>query len=232
MSWWVHTAWEQGGAVYLVSWIFWVLFAITLHELAHGWAALWEGDTTPRDLNRLTANPIVQMGQTSLIVFALIGFAWGMMPVRPDRFRHGRLGEALVAFAGPAMNLVLAFVALTVCGILFATVDMSTQWTRSVGVFLLLGGFLNVILFALNLLPVPPLDGSRIVAAASMEARRLYMQPQAQIVAFALLMMIFFFGAADFVFVGAMKAADWWIVQVASLLGEKPPISPFRHLLG
>ena len=55
MNWWVHSAWEQ-GPVYLISWIFWVLFAITLHELAHGWAALWEGDTTPRDLNRLTAN--------------------------------------------------------------------------------------------------------------------------------------------------------------------------------
>ena len=216
----------------MVSWIFWVLLSITLHELAHGWAALWEGDTTPRDLNRLTANPLVQMGQTSLIVFALIGFAWGMMPVRPDRFRHGRLGEALVAFAGPAMNLVLAFVSLTVCGILFATIDMTAQWTRSVGVFLLLGGFLNVILFALNLLPVPPLDGSRILAAASMEIRRLYMQPQAQIVSFALLMMIFLFGAADFIYITAINVADWWIVQVATLLGEKPPIPPTRHLLG
>ena len=231
MNWWVHSAWEQ-GPVYLISWIFWVLFAITLHELAHGWAALWEGDTTPRDLNRLTANPLVQMGQTSLIVFALIGFAWGMMPVRPDRFRHGRLGESLVAFAGPAMNLVLAFVSLTVCGILFATIDMTAQWTRSVGVFLLLGGFLNVILFALNLLPVPPLDGSRILAAASMEIRRLYMQPQAQIVSFALLMMIFLFGAADFIYITAINVADWWIVQVATLLGEKPPIPPTRHLLG
>ena len=231
MNWWVHSAWEQ-GPVYLISWIFWVLFAITLHELAHGWAALWEGDTTPRDLNRLTANPLVQMGQTSLIVFALIGFAWGMMPVRPDRFRHGRLGEALVAFAGPAMNLVLAFVSLTVCGILFATIDMTAQWTRSVGVFLLLGGFLNVILFALNLLPVPPLDGSRILAAASMEIRRLYMQPQAQIVSFALLLMIFLFGAADFIYITAINVADWWIVQVATLLGEKPPIPPTRHLLG
>ena len=222
MSWWVHTAWEQGGAVYLVSWIFWVLFAITLHELAHGWAALWEGDTTPRDLNRLTANPIVQMGQTSLIVFALIGFAWGMMPVRPDRFRHGRLGEALVAFAGPAMNLALAFVALTVCGVLFATVDMSTQWTRSVGVFLLLGGFLNVILFVLNMLPIPPLDGSRIIAAVSNEARAFYTMPRAQMAGFALLLLVFFFGAADFLFTGSQDAADWWSSFVARLAGGVP----------
>lgn len=219
MNWWVHSAWEQGGAVYLISWIFWVLFAITLHELAHGWAALWEGDTTPRELNRLTANPLVQMGQTSLIVFALLGIAWGMMPVRPDRFRHGRLGEAIVAFAGPAMNLVLAFVALTALGILSATADMSVQWARSVSLFLFVGGFLNVILFVLNLLPIPPLDGSRIVAAASMKARRFYMTPQSQIAGFALLILIFFTSAADFVFAGSQDAALWWAGLVSGLLG-------------
>ncbi len=223
MNWWVHSAWEQ-GPVYLISWIFWVLFAITLHELAHGWAALWEGDTTPRDLNRLTANPLVQMGQTSLIVFALIGFAWGMMPVRPDRFRHGRLGEAIVAFAGPAMNLALAFVTLTTLGILYATADMSTQWTSSVGMFLYIGGFLNVILLALNLLPIPPLDGSRIVAAASMQARRFYMQPHSQILAFALIFLLWFTSIGSFIFTGSKEAALWWATRVASLFGATSAI--------
>ena len=223
MNWWVHSAWEQGGPVELISWIFWVLFAITLHELAHGWAALWEGDTTPRDLNRLTANPLVQMGSTSLIVFAVIGFAWGMMPVRPDRFRHGRAGEALVAFAGPAMNLALAFIALTLCGILNAAADMSVQWAQSINTFLIVGGFINLILFVLNLLSIPPLDGSRILAAASIEARHFYMKPQAQIVGFALLMMIFWFGLANFVMVAAMESALWWTAQVTALLGGGGP---------
>ena len=142
MNWWVHAAWEQGGAVYLLSWIFWVLFSISLHELAHGWAALWEGDTTPRDLNRLTANPLVQMGQTSLIVFAVVGIAWGMMPVRPDRFRHGRLGEAIVAFAGPMMNLLLGFISLTLHGLLAAFADSSIEWVQSVSLFLFVGSLL------------------------------------------------------------------------------------------
>ncbi|MBT5381502.1 MAG: site-2 protease family protein, partial [Phycisphaerae bacterium] len=91
-----------------MSWIFWVLLSITLHELAHGWAAIWEGDKTPIETGHMSANPVVHMGRFSLIVFALIGFAWGLMPVRPWRFRHGRLGEAIVAIAGPAMNLALA----------------------------------------------------------------------------------------------------------------------------
>ena len=71
-GWWVQVAWNIGPA-YLVSWIFWVLFSITLHELAHGWAALSQGDQTPRELNRMTANPLVQMGTTSLIFFFIIG---------------------------------------------------------------------------------------------------------------------------------------------------------------
>ena len=222
MNWWVHAAWEQGGAVYLLSWIFWVLFSISLHELAHGWAALWEGDTTPRDLNRLTANPIVQMGQTSLIVFAIIGIAWGMMPVRPDRFRHGRLGEAIVAFAGPMMNLVLGFISLTLLGLLSALANTSIEWVQSVSLFLFVGGFLNVILFVLNMLPIPPLDGSRILGAASNEARAFYTMPRAQMAGFALLLLIFFFGAADFLFTGSQDAAIWWSSLVARLAGGIP----------
>ena len=107
-GWWVQVAWNIGPA-YLVSWIFWVLFSITLHELAHGWAALSQGDQTPRELNRMTANPLVQMGTTSLIFFFIIGIAWGMMPVNPSRFRDGRRGEIIVAAAGPVLNLLLAF---------------------------------------------------------------------------------------------------------------------------
>ena len=80
MSWWVHHVVETRGAVVLVAWIFWVILSIVLHELAHGWAALWQGDDTPRRLGRMTMNPLVHMGGTSLLIFAIIGIAWGVMP--------------------------------------------------------------------------------------------------------------------------------------------------------
>lgn len=222
-GWWVHTAWNLSPA-YLLSWIFWVLFSITLHELAHGWAALWEGDTTPRDLNRMSANPLVQMGSTSLIVFAVIGIAWGMMPVNPSRFRHGRLGDAIVALAGPMLNLLLAFVSLTLLGVVIATIDRNqANWAIALHTFLFVGGFLNLILFVLNLLPIPPLDGSRIIAAASQQARLFYSQPQSQMVALALLVAIFFFGAANFIFVGSMELAMDYAQFIAGLLGWTAP---------
>ena len=222
-GWWVQVAWNIGPA-YLVSWIFWVLFSITLHELAHGWGALSQGDQTPRELNRMTANPLVQMGTTSLIFFFIIGIAWGMMPVNPARFRQGRRGEIIVAAAGPLMNLLLAFLSLTILGIVIAFgPEQPGNWLRAIETFLLVGGFLNLILFALNLLPIPPLDGSRILGAMSIRIRHFYSQPQSQLLSLGLLVAIFFFGAGNFIFAGSIEVAGAYTDLIARLLGGTPP---------
>lgn len=113
--WWVSAYWEADPAL-LVSWVFWVIVSIVLHELAHGWVAIRLGDRTPIETGRMTWNPLVHMGQTSLIVFALVGIAWGMMPVNPSSLR-GRYGDAWVSLAGPAMNLALALVLIVLGGI-------------------------------------------------------------------------------------------------------------------
>lgn len=176
MTWWVHDLWMSGRGIELVSWIFWVIASITLHELAHGWAAIWEGDDTPRVTGHMSASPVVHMGMPSIIAFLIIGIAWGMMPVNPYQFRHGKWGRILVSFAGPAMNLAIAFVVLTVLGFI---VDPSAEQTH-IETFLLTGGFLNLILFALNMLPVPPLDGSNILANLSATVGSWYRHPQAQ----------------------------------------------------
>ncbi len=222
-GWWVQVAYNTSPA-YLVSWIFWVLFSITVHELAHGWAALYEGDQTPRELNRMTANPLVQMGSTSLIVFFVIGIAWGMMPVNPSRFRHRRLGEAIVAFAGPLVNLILAFLTLTILGAVIAFgPESSGNWLRSIQTFLLVGGFLNMILFFLNLLPIPPLDGSRILAACSLRIRHYYNQPKTVMIGFIAMLAIFYLGLADFIFSRSMQWAGAYAGTVARLLGAEMP---------
>ena len=104
-TWWVIEAWEQ-SPVLLGSWVFWVFFSITLHELGHGWAAMRVGDQTPRLTGHMTWNPIVHMGPVSLVLFALLGLCWGAMPVDPSRFR-GKHADAKVAFAGPMMNFSL-----------------------------------------------------------------------------------------------------------------------------
>ncbi len=199
-GWWIHEFWQQGRATELAAWIFWVIASITLHELAHGWAALAEGDDTPRVRGHLTANPVVHMGVPSLVIFALVGIAWGLMPVNPSRFRHGRMGRVLVAGAGPAMNIALAFAAL----LAVRAVDPGSV----VATFLYVGGYLNIVLAILNLLPIPPLDGATILANLVPAAARLYARPQAMMLGFFLLVMIFVSGAGSVLFDAAGTIAS------------------------
>jgi Zn-dependent protease len=170
-SWWVTDALAHpSGPFFLTSWIVWVIGSIVLHELGHGWAAIHSGDRTPIERGHMTWNPLVHMGGLSLLVFAILGIAWGAMPVNPARLR-GRNAEAKVAFAGPLMNLGLAATAILLGGFWFAfggghlvAYKASPKVYSDVLTFFMLGGGLNLILFAFNLLPIPPLDGSRILS--------------------------------------------------------------------
>ncbi len=163
-NWWVTTQYEVGGIVAVGSIVFWVLFSITMHELSHGWAAIRQGDDTPIVSGHMTWNPLVHMGTLSLIMFALLGFCWGAMPVNPSRFRSRR-GEAIVAASGPAMNLAIA---VATCVFLVAWVRLAHGHVAphvfdNVLEFCSRGIGLNLFLLLFNLIPLPPLDGSRIL---------------------------------------------------------------------
>ncbi|MCH8151203.1 MAG: site-2 protease family protein [Planctomycetes bacterium] len=219
MNWWVHNLYQAGQTVELFSWIFWVISSIVLHELAHGWAALWQGDDTPRRLGRMTVNPLVHMGTTSLLIFALIGLAWGAMPVNPGRFRNRSYGDVLVSLAGPAMNILLSLAALTGLSLWLRFGSTAQPLHENVATFLWTGGWLNIILALLNLLPIPPLDGSRILAGLSRKARELYNHPQAQLFGMFMLMAIFFTPIGDIVFYAASRGARLYVNALGALLG-------------
>jgi len=175
----MHELWER-SPVLLASWVFWVLVSVMLHELAHGWTALWQGDDTPRAAGHMNFNPLVHMGPTSLIFFAAVGFAWGQMPVSPFRFRMGRMGDVLVSAAGPAMNVLLAFISLTALGVWAVKGPAGTTQHENVQLFLLTGGWLNLFLAFFNMLPFPPLDGSKVFAGLIAPLRPVLEGPQMQ----------------------------------------------------
>lgn len=209
-GWWVLNWYESGGAAVVVSWAFWVVFSIVLHELAHGWAALWQGDDTPRRMGHMTWNPLVHMGPMSLIMFFAIGIAWGLMPVDPSRFRWRRRGRIVVAGAGPAMNIVLALLALFILLPLwmrfgFGRVD--EPLFSNVANFLFIGGWLNIALAMFNLLPLPPLDGSSILAGMWMKWYIWIQNPQFITVGFFLLLAIFLSGIGSLFFNAAIRLA-------------------------
>lgn len=197
-SWWLLRFWEMQPGL-AIGWAFWVVASITLHELAHGWAAIREGDDTPIRTGHMTWNPVVHMGPTSLLMFALVGIAWGLMPVDPSRFRS-RHGDAIVAFAGPLMNISLAIALAVACaawgtfmGGRVPALAVNDQLYRNVTAFLFAGSALNFALAAFNLLPVPPLDGSRILASFVPSAGRIWEGERAMMLALFAFAGVFFF---------------------------------------
>ncbi len=169
-----------------------VVISIVLHELAHGWAAIRCGDDTPIHLNRMTGNPLVHMGPFSIMALLIAGIAWGQMPVDRTRLR-GRYAEAFVAAAGPATNLLLAGVALTALAIWlrFGTIDGSDQIQVNAGKFFFLFGATNVMLCLFNLFPVPPLDGSSILANFNRSYANLIRDPSKQPMFFIAFVVVF-----------------------------------------
>ncbi|MDZ8187932.1 MAG: site-2 protease family protein [Nostoc sp. ChiSLP02] len=135
-----------------------VIFSITLHELAHGWAAMSQGDNTPQKTGHLTLNPVVHMGKESIIFLCLMGIAWGQMPVNPSKFRSRKLGNILVSAAGPFSNLALGIL-FTLALKILATLTLAGVFSVE---FLYLAARINLTLFMFNLLPIPPLDGFHV----------------------------------------------------------------------
>ncbi len=212
-DWWVHYYIHSGQVPMLLSRVFWVIFAICLHELAHGWVALWQGDDTPRRLNRMTMNPLVHMGGLSLLVFALIGIAWGVMPTDPSKYRNRRWGRVLVAVAGPAMNIVLAIISLTLLAfwVQYGQGLVGETLFENVANFLFVGGWLNIILAIFNMLPIPPLDGSQVLSGMSYKAYEFFQSPQSQMFGLFVLLAIFITGAARVLFSVAAELSQLYV---------------------
>lgn len=155
----------------IAIWAVPVLFAITLHEAAHGWVASKLGDPTARQLGRITMNPIKHIDPVGTIAVPLVlvmlsGFIIGWakpVPVDPRHFKQPLLDMALVALAGPVSNFIMA------CGwALLITLSTTMLADSPVAIHLLrmaqAGMTINLILMVLNLIPIPPLDGGRVVA--------------------------------------------------------------------
>ena len=150
-----------------------IIFAITVHEVAHGWVASKLGDPTAKLAGRLTLNPVKHVDllgtiAVPLIMIALTPFAFGWakpVPVDWRNLRQPRRDMALVAAAGPGANVImLALWTLLLSALFTAGNDMSYMSVILVEMAKV-GIIINIILIALNLLPLPPLDGSRIVTS-------------------------------------------------------------------
>ena len=178
-----------------------IIFSIILHEIAHGWSALFLGDETAKNAGRLTLNPISHIDPIGSILLPIItyttGFIFGYakpVPYNPNNLRKVRaLGkewsEAIVAFSGPATNIILACIFAAIYHVL-SSPAISVMPIVLEG--LAMAVVLNIFLAFLNLIPVPPLDGSKILFTfLPYKARRFMEQYQLMFIGAALLLILF-----------------------------------------
>ena len=152
----------------VISVVFIILCILPLHEFAHGWMAEKLGDHTARAAGRLTMNPLASLDPFGALFLLLFGFGWAKpVPVNPWNFKKPKRDMAITALAGPVSNLLAALVG----GILYFALYLFVLPSASTSVFIAVDAFLsayiviNVSLAVFNLLPIPPLDGSRVVSA-------------------------------------------------------------------
>lgn len=137
-----------------------LLIALTIHEYAHARVAVWLGDNTPRVMGRLTLNPIAHLDPFGLIMLWLFKFGWAKpVPINPSNFKNWKKDTTLVSLAGPAANVIVAFFT----AILYGVLGKMQLLSGGVEATLAFTYMYNIIFAIFNLIPLPPLDGSKIL---------------------------------------------------------------------
>lgn len=188
-----------------------ILIAITFHEVSHGYVAYKLGDPTAKFMGRLTLNPLASIDLFGTILlpimtYILTGFVFGYakpVPINPMNFKNPRKGMALSALAGPVTNIVLAVLSVILLKLIIIPLNMALSDTISETILLPFKMILeastqiNVILAVVNMIPIPPLDGGRVLVG---------LLPQRQAISFSkierfgmiIILLLFYSGIANF----------------------------------
>jgi Zn-dependent protease len=147
----------QQNPAFAVAILLGFVVGIVLHEAAHAYSAYLLGDDTAYRAGRVTLNPASHLDVLGSLMLLIAGFGWGKpTPVVPSKLRGGVLGPVAVAFAGPASNLLI----VAFCALLYALPTFQDGYLRTIVLAL---AFVNALLFVFNLIPIPPLDGAKVI---------------------------------------------------------------------
>ena len=154
-----------GAIIFILTGCFVVFVCSPIHELSHAFTAYKLGDNTAKNEGRLTFNPIKHIDLIGMIMILLFGIGYAKaVPVNMRNFKNPKRDMAIVSLAGRASNLVMAFIS---CMLLYATASIATEntFTNIIMLFFSYATIINISLGVFNLIPIPPLDGSKILAS-------------------------------------------------------------------
>ena len=203
-----HMDWA--GLIDLLLSVAAILLCLTVHETCHGLAAWALGDPTAKRLHRLSLNPIRHIDPFGALMMLVAGFGWAKpVPVDPRYFRNPKLGMAVTALAGPVSNLVMAYTALLLRAVLLAFYHPGSALLEGLVDFCETLAVLNVGLGIFNLIPFPPLDGSKVLGAF-LPDRAYYQLMRYERWGMLLLMVLLWLG----VFSAPLSAARSWVLDL------------------
>ena len=141
-----------------------LLFALTVHELAHGWVAFRLGDPTAKLAGRLTMNPLKHLDPLGVLAFVIMKIGWAKpVPVDPRYFRNPQKDMLLVALAGPGANVLLALASALLARVLVSVPVLPLFVLQPLVGMLVASVWINIMLAVFNIIPIPPLDGSKVL---------------------------------------------------------------------
>jgi Zn-dependent protease len=159
---WRNLDWSVLGNIALS--IIPALICVILHEISHGVVAYWLGDPTAREAGRLSLNPIRHLDVVGLLFMATVGFGWAKpVPIDPRYFKNPKRGMALTALAGPVTNLLIAVVMLFAYGLIIGFAGLGNAVAAFIASTVLTTAYLSLSLAVFNLIPIPPMDGSKVL---------------------------------------------------------------------
>ncbi len=194
-----------------------VLISLTGHEFAHGWVSTKLGDPTPRAEGRLSLNPLRHLDPVGAILMIITGFGWAKpVSVNPMYYKDRKKGMALVAVAGPLANLIMAFAGM-VLGMLLLKVFGNTNAAYLIGTITSVFVQMNLSFMIFNLIPIPPLDGAKILGMF-LPNRTYYKMLEYERYAIILIMVLSLTGAFDAVIGSGVRTVWTLIWHIASAI--------------
>lgn len=214
----------SGSIQKLFIWVIPVLFAVTVHETAHGWVASKLGDRTALLMGRLTLNPFKHIDLLGTVIVPLLcvflgGFVFGWakpVPIDWRNLKNPRRDMALVAAAGPGANLLMALFWAMIAKIFLELTQNGFPNGKIMVAMGLAGISINLMLLLLNLIPIPPLDGSRVVSSF-LDKKLAIMYDSLEPYGFMILMSMVFLGILNMILQGPYMAFLQGIYQLFSL---------------